>query len=161
MLQLVPEPLPQPSAGSPNEDLDVTLDPDIEEHYTVTEIPGERRFESTSCEKTCDDRNVSSGAEQRFHLPAESSGPSGDHDRRALRRLLDRIRDGRDRARQGQSTAVKATSAEGDDVTDVSSIETGTLGGREGEDAGGVTESDAGTSRFPHSLLELLQNKCF
>ncbi|XP_056612962.1 centrosomal protein of 295 kDa isoform X2 [Triplophysa dalaica] len=112
VLQLVPEPLPQPSAGSPNEDLDVTLDPDSEEHYTVTEIP-------------------------------ESSGPSGDHHRRALRRLLDRIRDGRDQARQGQSTAVKATSAEGDDVIDVSSIETGTLGGREGEDTGGVTESEA------------------
>ncbi|XP_057206628.1 centrosomal protein of 295 kDa isoform X5 [Triplophysa rosa] len=112
VLQLVPEPLPQPSAGSPNEDLDVTLDPDREEHYTVTETP-------------------------------ESSGPSGDPDRRALRRLLDRIRDGRDRARQGQSTAVEATSAEGDDVADVSSIETGTLGSREGEDAGSVTESEA------------------
>lgn len=43
MLQLVPEPLPQPSAGSPTEDLDVTLDPEREELTKVTETTGERQ----------------------------------------------------------------------------------------------------------------------
>lgn len=48
---------------------------------------------------------------------------------------------------------MEVTSAEADDVTDVSSIETGTLGSQEGECAGG--KSEEGTSHVTHFLSKL------
>nr|XP_055051767.1 centrosomal protein of 295 kDa isoform X2 [Misgurnus anguillicaudatus] len=117
-LQLVPEPLPHSSAGSHDEDLDVTVDPEGEEPDTVNET-------------------------------LESSVPSRDPGRQALRKMLDRIRNQRDRV-QEQQTVVEETSSE-DVVTDVSSIETGSLNSQEREQAvsveeqtSSVTESEEG-----------------
>lgn len=98
-----------------------------------------------------------------------SSVPSRDPGRRALRKLLDRIRNQRDRE---QPAAVEETSSEDVVVTDVSSIETGSLNSQEREQAGSieeqtssVTESEEGTavSTLPVSLssisvLEMLVN---
>uniref|UniRef100_UPI003AAB0394 uncharacterized protein cep295 n=1 Tax=Centroberyx gerrardi TaxID=166262 RepID=UPI003AAB0394 len=71
VLQLVPEPLPAPSTGSQDQELDVTLDDDV----------------TPAAEHTHRD------AEQETSARAEPSRPAP---RRALRKLLDRIRSQRD-----------------------------------------------------------------
>ncbi|XP_071396494.1 uncharacterized protein cep295 [Centroberyx affinis] len=71
VLQLVPEPLPAPSTGSQDQELDVTLDEDV----------------TPAAEHTHRD------AEQETSARAEPSRPAP---RRALRKLLDRIRSQRD-----------------------------------------------------------------
>ncbi|XP_067306073.1 uncharacterized protein cep295 isoform X2 [Pseudorasbora parva] len=93
VLQLVPEPLPPPSAASHDDELDVTLDPECapeggEPDTPVTETP--------------------------------------DPGRRALRRLLDRIRSQRERQR-----AAALTSHEGEADVEVSSVEAGSLSSQE------------------------------
>ncbi|KAF7651379.1 hypothetical protein LDENG_00111830 [Lucifuga dentata] len=74
VLQLVPEPLPAPSTGSQDQDLDITLDDVVTQQTESTQYGTERETGST---------------EQETSAQAEFSRPAP---RWALKKLLDRIR---------------------------------------------------------------------
>ncbi|KAI4893107.1 hypothetical protein NFI96_020631 [Prochilodus magdalenae] len=111
ILQPVPEPLPAPSAGTNDEDLDVTLDPSCEEDVTSKATP-------------CEDAE----AEAEEDCAVSHSHPVVYSRRPALRRLLERVR------RQREQWSCREFSAEQKSaVLEDASIETGLLSNRESE----------------------------
>ncbi|XP_016383645.1 centrosomal protein of 295 kDa isoform X3 [Sinocyclocheilus rhinocerous] len=113
VMQLVPEPLPPLSASSHDEELDVTLDPECAPEGEEPETPGTET--------------------------AASSAPPADAGRRALSRLLERIRRQRDQRSRQQTADMPVTSRDADTQEEALSVETGSLSSQE-KASGGSSE---------------------
>ncbi|XP_016102973.1 centrosomal protein of 295 kDa isoform X2 [Sinocyclocheilus grahami] len=116
VMQLVPEPLPPLSASSHDEELDVTLDPEGEE----PETPGTET--------------------------AASSAPPADAGRRALSRLLERIRRQRDQRSRQQTADTPVTSRDADTQEEALSVETGSLSSQEKASVGSLEQQTPSTT---------------
>ncbi|KAF4103748.1 centrosomal protein of 295 kDa isoform X2 [Onychostoma macrolepis] len=111
VLQLVPEPLPL-SAASHDEELDVTLDPEC----------------------------VPEGEEPETPVAETPASPPAEPGRRALSRLLERIRRQRDRRTSQQTADTPGTSHDADAQEEALSVETGSLSSQEKASGGSLEE---------------------
>ncbi|XP_073674056.1 uncharacterized protein cep295 [Garra rufa] len=118
VLQLVPEPLPSLSAASHDEELDVTLDPE----------------------------NAPEGEEPETPVTETPVSPPADPGRRALTRLLERIRRQRDQRTRQQTADTPVTSHEGDAEEEALSVETGSLSSQEKASGGSLEEQTPSTT---------------
>ncbi|XP_050984828.1 centrosomal protein of 295 kDa isoform X1 [Labeo rohita] len=118
MLQLVPEPLPSLSAASHDEELDVTLDPEC----------------------------APEGEEPETPVTETPASPPADPGRRALTRLLERIRRQRDQRTRQQIADTPVTSHDGDAEEQALSVETGSLSSQEKASGGSSEEQTPSTT---------------
>ncbi|XP_043115230.1 centrosomal protein of 295 kDa isoform X3 [Puntigrus tetrazona] len=118
VLQLVPDPLPPPSAASHDEELDVTLDPEC----------------------------APEGEEPETPIAETPASPRADGSRRALSRLLERIRRQRDRRTGQLTTETPGTSHDADAQEEASSVETGSLSSQEKESGVSLEEQTPSTT---------------
>ncbi|KAM7398864.1 hypothetical protein PAMP_018173 [Pampus punctatissimus] len=150
VVQLAPEPLPAPSTGSQDQELDVTLD----------EIP------------TLETENTQQGTEQEARSTEQETSahePSRPAPRRALRKLLDRIRNQRNQRTNHSSQDPAATSLTV--ITDQiperdTTIDTGSLTSEERDipepthsppSLGTTEQSTAADTRLPDVLANRIQ----